>query len=186
MTSRASNRSVNPVGGARPTRTTDPGQELTQAGRRGRRRTAWVGPVSARVRAALAPPGLVVTATGAGPTTSGRTAVFTATPGALFPSWETLPHERLRPAWTPSGARLTVLRRTGAPTTPARPAAVGGGHHGPVAAAAAGGGWDAEPVTLAIGGEADFDDTVARLVELASRASTWWASAANSPSAAAS
>ncbi|EUA50641.1 transcription-repair-coupling factor domain protein [Mycobacterium xenopi 3993] len=36
---------------------------------------------------------------------------------ALFPSWETLPHERLSPGVDTVGARLMVLRRLATPTT---------------------------------------------------------------------
>ena len=92
-----------------------------------------------------------------------------ATPAALFPSWETLPHERLSPGVDTVGARMMVLRRLANPdderlgpplrvvvTTvrslvqPMAPDLV-----------------DIEPVTLTLGGEADFDGVIHRLVELA-------------------
>ena len=137
-------------------------------------RCALAGPVGARVfvAAALAKAGplLVVTATGreADDLTSELQAVFGASV-ALFPSWETLPHERLSPGVETVGARLLVLRRLTHPddarlgpplrvvVTTARSLLQ------PMAPDLAA----IEPVTLAVGTEADFDDTIARLVELA-------------------
>ena len=87
---------------------------------------------------------------------------------ALFPSWETLPHERLSPGVDTVGARLMVLRRLGHPDD---------GRLGPplrvvvttvrsllqpMAPTA-----EIEPVTLTVGAEAEFEDVIARLVELA-------------------
>ncbi len=140
-------------------------------------RLALVGPAGARlfVAAALARTGplLVVTATGreAGDLSAElRTVIGDAV--ALFPSWETLPHERLSPGVDTVGTRLLVLRRLADPAdkrlgpplqvvvTTARsllqPMATG-----PGAAASA------RPVILTVGDEVNFDDTVARLVELA-------------------
>jgi transcription-repair coupling factor (superfamily II helicase) len=37
---------------------------------------------------------------------------------AMFPSWETLPHERLSPGVETVGARLLLLRGWPSPTTP--------------------------------------------------------------------
>ncbi|BBZ00263.1 transcription-repair coupling factor [Mycolicibacterium fallax] len=127
------------------------------------------------VAAALARqhPLLVVTATGreADDLTAELRGVY-GDAVALFPSWETLPHERLSPGVDTVGARLLLLRRLARPdderlgpplkvvVTTARsllqPMARGDG-------AAT----DAEPVTLAVGAEAGFDDVVTRLVELA-------------------
>ncbi len=79
-----------------------------------------VGPASARlfVAAALARTGplLVVTATGreADDLTAELQAVF-GDAVALFPSWETLPHERLSPGVDTVGARMMVLRRLAHP-----------------------------------------------------------------------
>ena len=57
----------------------------------------------------------------------------------MFPSWETLPHERLSPGVDTVGARLMLLRRLAHPDDAApRPAAAGRGHHRAVAAAADG------------------------------------------------
>lgn len=133
-----------------------------------------VGPASARlfVASALAQSGplLVVTATGreADDLTAELRGVF-ADAVALFPSWETLPHERLSPGVDTVGARMMVLRRLahpddarlGAPlrivVTTARSLLQ------PMAPDLA----QVEPVTLTVGADADFDDTVGCLVELA-------------------
>ena len=135
---------------------------------------ALVGPASARVfvAAALARNGplLAVAATGreADDLTSELRGVF-GDAVALFPSWETLPHERLSPGVETVAARLLLLRRLAHPddarlgpplrvvvTTarsllqPMSPDVVG-----------------VEPVTLTVGAEAEFDDVIARLVDLA-------------------
>ena len=135
---------------------------------------ALVGPASARVfvASALAQVGplLVVTATGreADDLTAELHGVF-GDAVALFPSWETLPHERLSPGVDTVGARLMVLRRLGHPDD---------GRLGPplrvvvttvrsllqpMAPDVA----EIEPVTLTVGAEAEFEDVIARLVELA-------------------
>ena len=135
---------------------------------------AMVGPASARlfVAAALARTGplLVVTATGreADDLTTELKAVL-GEAVALFPSWETLPHERLSPGVETVGARMLVLRRLARPDDE---------HLGPplqvvVTTARSllqpmiAGLGDLAPVTLAVGAESDFDATIARLVELA-------------------
>ena len=136
--------------------------------------TALVGPVGARLYAAAAlargGPLLVVTATGR--EADDLTAELRAVLGdavAMFPSWETLPHERLSPGVETVGKRMLVLRRLGHPddtrlgpplrvvVTTARSLLQ------PMAAGLA----DVEPVTLAVGADADFDQTISRLVELA-------------------
>src|SRR5262245_21218026 len=79
-----------------------------------------VGPASARVFAASALatawPLLVITATGreADDLTAELHGVF-GDAVAMFPSWETLPHERLSPGVDTVGARLTLLRRLAHP-----------------------------------------------------------------------
>src|SRR6201997_2376 len=79
-----------------------------------------VGPASARlyVAGALARLGplLVVTATGreAADLTAELRGVF-GDAVAVFPSWETLPHERLSPGVDTAGSRLMVLRRLAHP-----------------------------------------------------------------------
>ena len=133
-----------------------------------------VGPASARlfVASALAQQGslLVVTATGreADDLAVELRGVF-GTAVAVFPSWETLPHERLSPGVDTVGTRLMVLRRLAYPddarlgpplrvvVTAARsllqPMAPQLGHQ--------------EPVTLRVGQDIGFEDVIARLVELA-------------------
>ncbi len=133
-----------------------------------------VGPASARVlvSSALARQGplLVVTATGreAEDLTAELRGVFGAAV-AHFPSWETLPHERLSPGVETVGARLMVLRRLAHPQDPRlgpplqvvvtavrsllQPMAPRLGM--------------LEPVTLAAEDEVAFEDVVARLVQLA-------------------
>ncbi|MGY4712436.1 transcription-repair coupling factor [Mycolicibacterium sp. CBM1] len=135
---------------------------------------AVVGPASAQLYAACAlargGPLLVVTATGreADDLTAELRGVF-GDSAAMFPSWETLPHERLSPGVDTVGARLMVLHRLAHPddarlgpplrvvVTTARSLLQ------PMAPDLA----DIEPVTLHVGAELAFDALVARLVELA-------------------
>ena len=143
-----------------------------------------VGPASARVFAASAlaqaGPLLVVTATGREAddlTVELRGVLGEAV--AMFPSWETLPHERLSPGVDTIGARLMLLRRLAHPdderlgpplrvvVTTTRSLLQ------PMAPDLA----DIEPVTLTVGAEfevaagaapaATFDSVIARLVDLA-------------------
>ena len=133
-----------------------------------------VGPASARVFAASAlaqaGPLLVVTATGreADDLTAELRGVF-GEAVAMFPSWETLPHERLSPGVDTVGARLMLLHRLAHPdderlgpplrvvVTTTRSLLQ------PMAPDLA----DIEPVTLTVGAEAEFDAVIARLVDLA-------------------
>ncbi|KUI29374.1 transcription-repair coupling factor [Mycobacterium sp. IS-1496] len=135
---------------------------------------AMVGPSSARllVTAALAQAGplLVVTATGreADDLTTELKGVIGES-AALFPSWETLPHERLSPGVDTVGARMMLLRRLAHPddarlgpplrvvVTTARSLVQ------PMAPGLA----DVEPVSLAVGAELEFDGVIKRLVDLA-------------------
>ena len=135
---------------------------------------AVVGPASAQLFVACAlshsRPLLVVTATGrhADDLVAELRGVY-GDAAALFPSWETLPHERLSPGVDTVGARLMLLRRLAHPqdarlgpplrvvVTTVRSLLQ------PVAADLA----EIEPVTLAVGAELDFDALAARLVELA-------------------
>ncbi len=136
-----------------------------------------VGPSAARVFVASAlarnQPLLVVTATGreAEDLTGELKGVF-GDSAALFPSWETLPHERLSPGVETVGARLMLLHRLAHPddaelgpplrvvVTTVRsllqPMAPG------LASAD-----NTAPVRLAVGTEIGFDETIARLVDLA-------------------
>ncbi|CQD02346.1 transcription-repair coupling factor Mfd (TrcF) [Mycobacterium europaeum] len=133
-----------------------------------------VGPASARVfvASALARSGplLVVTATGreADDLTAELRGVF-GDAVAAFPSWETLPHERLSPGVDTVGTRLTVLRRLAHPDD----ARLGPPLRVVVTAVRSllqpmtpqlG---LVEPVTFSVGQEIAFSDVVARLVELA-------------------
>src|SRR3954454_11299503 len=133
-----------------------------------------IGPAGARVYAASAlaqaGPLLVVTATGreADDLTAELRAVF-GEAAALFPSWETLPHERLSPGVDTVGARMMLLRRLAHPdderlgpplrvvVTTTRSLLQ------PMAPDVA----EIEPVTLTVGAEAEFDRVVERLVDLA-------------------
>ncbi len=133
-----------------------------------------MGPASAQLFTACAlargGPLLVVTATGreADDLTAELRGVF-GDAAAMFPSWETLPHERLSPGVDTVGARLMLLRRLAHPdderlgpplrvvVTTVRSLLQ------PMAPDIA----EIEPVTLEPGAELDFDDLVARLVELA-------------------
>src|SRR3954469_23590740 len=135
---------------------------------------AMVGPIGTRlfVAAALArtSPLLVVTATGReADDLAGELKGVLGDAVAMFPSWETLPHERLSPGVETVGARMMVLRRLAHPddarlgpplrvvVTTARSLLQ------PMTPDAA----KVEPVTLSVGTEHDFDELVARLVELA-------------------
>ncbi len=133
-----------------------------------------VGPASARlfVASALARLGplLVVTATGreADDLTAELRGVF-GDAVAVFPSWETLPHERLSPGVDTVGARLTVLRRLALPDD----ARLGPPLQLVVTAVRSllqpmtpqlG---LVEPVTLSVGAEIEFEGVITRLAELA-------------------
>lgn len=135
---------------------------------------ALVGPVSAQLFAACAlargGPLLVVTATGreADDLTAELRGVY-GRAAAMFPSWETLPHERLSPGVDTVGARMMLLRRLAHPdddrlgpplqvvVTTVRSLLQ------PMVADLV----DIEPVILAPGAEFDFERLVTRLVELA-------------------
>ncbi len=84
---------------------------------------------------------------------------------AVFPAWETLPHERLSPSGDTVGARMAVLRRLAHPeeSTPIKCLV------SPIRAViqplvkALG---EIVPLTLAVGDEVSLDDLARRLVEL--------------------
>ncbi|WP_209723631.1 transcription-repair coupling factor [Marmoricola sp. OAE513] len=90
---------------------------------------------------------------------------------ALFPAWETLPHERLSPRSDTVGRRLAVLRRL---VHPVSASSTTGPANGPVQVVVAPvrsllqpqvkGLADLVPVELVGGQEVDLDDLVARLV----------------------
>jgi transcription-repair coupling factor (superfamily II helicase) len=133
-----------------------------------------VGPASARlfVASALARLGplLVVTATGreADDLSAELRGVF-GDSVAVFPSWETLPHERLSPGVDTVGARLLVLRRLAHPDDdrlgpPLRVVVTSVRSLLQPMTPRLG---LVEPVTLSVGAEVDFEGVIARLVELA-------------------
>ncbi|MGH3967824.1 MAG: transcription-repair coupling factor, partial [Mycobacterium sp.] len=135
---------------------------------------ALVGPAAARVfvTSALARGGplLVVTATGreADDLTAELQGVFGDTV-AMFPSWETLPHERLSPGVDTVGARLMLLRRLAHPDDtrlgpPLRVVVTAVRSLLQPMTPQLG---RLEPVALAAGGAAEFEGVLARLVELA-------------------
>ena len=148
--------------------------ELAESAARRPDELAVIGPAGAQlfVACALARGGplLVVTATGreADDLTAELRGVYGDT-AAMFPSWETLPHERLSPGVDTVGTRMLLLRRLAHPddtclgpplkviVTTVRSLLQ------PMAADLA----DIEPVVLATGAEFDFDHLVARLVGLA-------------------
>lgn len=135
---------------------------------------ALVGPSSARVlvAAALAQQGplLVVAATGreADDLTAELRGVF-GEAVALFPSWETLPHERLSPGVETVGARLLLLRRLACPDdeTLGPPLRVVVTTTRSLLQPMAPDVVSIEPVTLTVGAEAEFEDVITRLVDLA-------------------
>jgi transcription-repair coupling factor (superfamily II helicase) len=133
-----------------------------------------VGPASARVlvTSALARQGLLLVVTATGREADDLAAELRGVFGnavALFPSWETLPHERLSPGVDTVGARLMVLRRL------AHPADARLGPPLQVVVTAVRSLLQpmapdlglVEPVTLAVGDEVPFEELIARLVELA-------------------
>ncbi|MCV7150030.1 transcription-repair coupling factor [Mycolicibacterium pyrenivorans] len=141
---------------------------------------ALVGPASARVyvASALATPAeagplLVVSATGreADDLTEELRGVF-GDAVAMFPSWETLPHERLSPGVDTVGARLMLLRRLAHPDDsrlgpPLRIVVTTARSLLQPMAQRPGDTADMEPVSLTVGAEIEFDSLVARLVDLA-------------------
>ena len=111
----------------------------------------------------MAPVVLAVTATGreAEDLTEALRAFLPADTVAEFPSWETLPHERLSPRSDTVGRRLSVLRRLAHPETSA-----GGALRVVVAPVRAvvqpivAGLGELVPVTLKVGQDAPFGDVV--------------------------
>lgn len=137
------------------------------------------GPVSARplVAASLAAesggaqrPVLLVTATGREAEEAATALADLLGPDgiAVFPSWETLPHERLSPRADTVGRRLAVLRRLAHPEEHA---------HGPIQVLVttvrsliqpiAPGLGQLRPIRLSVGDEHDFEELLERLALLA-------------------
>ncbi|MEV0245036.1 transcription-repair coupling factor [Nocardia sp. NPDC050712] len=88
---------------------------------------------------------------------------------AVFPSWETLPHERLSPGADTVGRRLEVLRRLAHPedTMFPEPLRVIVTTVRSLMQPMAAGLGDIEPIVLRVGAEFDFDELLTRLVEFA-------------------
>jgi transcription-repair coupling factor (superfamily II helicase) len=82
----------------------------------------------------------------------------------VLPSWETLPHERLSPRPDTVGRRLALFRRLARPET--APRLVVAAARSLIQPVAPGLG-RLDPVTLRVGDVAEFEDVLARLVELA-------------------
>ncbi|WP_067533759.1 transcription-repair coupling factor [Nocardia crassostreae] len=88
---------------------------------------------------------------------------------ALFPSWETLPHERLSPGADTVGKRLQVMRRLAHPgdSVYPEPLRVVVTTVRSLMQPMAHGLGDIEPIVLRVGAEFDFDELLTRLVEFA-------------------
>ncbi len=175
MTATGTARPVTPIAGLVDLALTAPRfQELIERAADRPDELALVGPAGAQlfVAGALAQraPLLVVTATGraADDLTAELRGVF-GDAVALFPSWETLPHERLSPGVDTVGARLLLLRRLAHPDDarlgpPLRVVVTAvRSLLQPMAPDLA----RVEPVTLSVGTEVGFEDVIARLVGLA-------------------
>ncbi|HSL35443.1 MAG TPA: transcription-repair coupling factor, partial [Arthrobacter sp.] len=118
----------------------------------------------------LAPVVLAITATGreAEDLTEALRAFLPADAVAEFPSWETLPHERLSPRSDTVGRRLSVLRRLAHPETSASGALriVVAPVRAVVQPIVAGLG-ELVPVTLTVGQDAPFSDVIRSLADAA-------------------
>ena len=113
---------------------------------------------------------LAVTATGreAEDLTAALRAFLPADSVAEFPSWETLPHERLSPRSDTVGRRLSVLRRLAHPgATPGGPLRVVVAPVRAVVQPIVAGLGDLVPVTLKVGQEAPFSSVVKSLADAA-------------------
>jgi transcription-repair coupling factor (superfamily II helicase) len=117
-----------------------------------------------------APVVLAVTATGreAEDLTAALASYLPADSVATFPSWETLPHERLSPRSDTVGRRLSVLRRLTHPeTSTAAPLRVVVAPVRAVVQPIVAGLGDLVPVTLQVGQERSFSDVVRALSDAA-------------------
>lgn len=136
-----------------------------------------VGPANARlfVACALAQAGPLVVVTATGREADDLTAELRGVYGdqaAMFPSWETLPHERLSPGVDTVGARMMLLRRLKHPDDarlgpPLRVVVTTARSLLQPMAQRPGDLDEWAPVTLTVGQDADFDDVIGRLVDLA-------------------
>ncbi len=135
---------------------------------------ALVGPASARlfVACALARQGPLLVVTATGREADDLSAELRGVYGdavAMFPSWETLPHERLSPGVDTVGARMMLLRRLAHPddTRLGPPLQVVVTAVRSLLQPMVSGLGLLEPLALAVGDEVVFEDVIARLVELA-------------------
>ncbi|WP_292990467.1 transcription-repair coupling factor [Mycobacterium sp.] len=135
---------------------------------------ALVGPASARlfVATALARQGPLLVVTATGREADDLAAELRGVLGdavAMFPSWETLPHERLSPGVDTVGARMMLLRRLAHPqdTRLGPPLQVVVTAVRSMLQPMASRLGMAEPLTLSLGDEVAFEQVITRLVELA-------------------
>jgi transcription-repair coupling factor (superfamily II helicase) len=133
-----------------------------------------VGPAGARlfVAGALARQGPLLVVTATGREADDLSAELRGVLGdevAMFPSWETLPHERLSPGVDTVGARMMLLRRLTHPqdTRLGPPLQVVVTAVRSLLQPMASRLGLAEPLTLTVGNQLAFEDVIARLVELA-------------------
>ncbi|MBO0679366.1 transcription-repair coupling factor [Mycolicibacterium sp. S2-37] len=175
MTASGPNHVQNPIAGLVELALRDPClTDLAQRAAQRPERLTLVGPASARllVAAALASTGPLLVVAATGREADDLTAELRGVLGdavALFPSWETLPHERLSPGVDTVGARMMLLRRLAHPDDSrlGPPLRVVVTTTRSVVQPMAPGLAAVEPVTLTVGTDADFEATIARLVELA-------------------
>lgn len=146
----------------------------TVSGLLGKSSVEFVAPSAVRafVAATVAAERPVVMVTATGREADDLTVELTEMLGAAvaqFPSWETLPHERLSPGADTVGRRLEVLRRLAHPEDPVftEPLRVVVTTVRSLMQPMADGLGDIEPIVLRLGVEWDFDELVARLVEFA-------------------
>ncbi len=175
MTAPGHNHVQTPIAGLVELALTDP--SLQDVLRRAADRPAdlaLVGPASARVlvAAGLAQQGPLLVVAATGREADDLTAELRGVVGdavALFPSWETLPHERLSPGVETVAARLLLLRRLAHPedATLGSPLRVVVTTTRSLLQPMAPDVVDTEPVTLTVGAEAEFEAVIARLVDLA-------------------
>lgn len=175
MTAPGHNHVQTPIAGLVELALTDP--SLQDALRRAADRPAdlaLVGPASARVlvAAGLAQQGPLLVVAATGREADDLTAELRGVVGeavALFPSWETLPHERLSPGVETVGARLLLLRRLAHPedATLGPPLRVVVTTARSLLQPMAPDVVSTEPVSLTVGAEAEFEAVITRLVDLA-------------------
>jgi transcription-repair coupling factor (superfamily II helicase) len=175
MTAPGHNHVQTPIAGLVELALTDP--SLQDVLRRAADRPAdlaLVGPASARVlvAAGLAQQGPLLVVAATGREADDLTAELRGVIGdavALFPSWETLPHERLSPGVETVAARLLLLRRLAHPEdeTLGPPLRVVVTTTRSLLQPMAPDVVSTEPVALTVGDEAEFEAVIARLVDLA-------------------